>query len=112
MWSSGQGAIISAGLLMAGHTEAGAWQCLMVPDGGQPATRHAGHSEPVSDESHGYCPVCSLTGCASPSLAAINPSLTAFVPKWSTEQLSFADHRALVFTQNQRPQARAPPFSV
>lgn len=123
MWSSGQGALVSAVFQMAGLNAGNAWHCVMLGGGG-----HDGHaamatdgnmaadmpmeSDPPAGDGAGYCPVCSLTGCGAPSVVAVS-EFQYFPPTYSpSETLRAAAEAPRFVALFDRPQARAPPLSA
>ncbi len=128
VWSSGQGAALSAVFQLAGldTANANAWHCRMLGGGGD-APMAAGHAMPDGmamaagapmdpgaplDSDAGFCPVCSLTGCGAPSVIAqaefhylppVQRYLDAIRPSATGPRLAAA---------YDRPRARAPPLSV
>ncbi len=79
LWSSGQGAAVSMASEFAGLNTASVWHCLILSHGGgSKIDHHAGADEhghmaagePMGNGDHGFCPVCSLTGCTTASFVS------------------------------------------
>jgi hypothetical protein len=117
MWSSGQGAMVSAVFQLAGLNTGNSWHCVMLgggahdSHGAMPSDMPMDSDMPVDDGS-GYCPVCSLTGCSASNVVATteyqySPPIFGF----SKAQRVAAEAPRYVALFG-RPQARAPPLSV
>jgi len=126
MWSSGQGAVLAAGLQMAGVDASNLWHCLML-NGNRlvqtanddamavdTAMEHSASSDssvPMGDAT-GYCPVCSLTGCSAPSVVAQTEFHYSPPDQRAGDGLSLAHaapHAAAIYGA---ARARAPPLTV
>jgi hypothetical protein len=113
-WSSGQGVALSATVQLAGLGATNAWHCVMMPGGGKAPDDGAGHGQPGTPTSldHGFCPVCSLTGCGAPSAVALaefqyHPPGRHHVD--AVQPPAAAPHVAADY---HRPRTRAPPLPV
>lgn len=114
MWSSGQGAMVSAVFQMTGLNAGNVWHCVMLAGGGHAdmAGDMPMESGAPAGEDSGYCPVCSLTGCSAPSVVATTEFLyapPAFNPSENLRVVAEAPRNVALYD---RPQARAPPLSV
>jgi hypothetical protein len=126
MWSSGQGAVMSAGPQLAGVDTKNLWHCLMPTGGAQNEMAGEGamamamvmdpsapmsNSAPMGD-GPGYCPVCSLTGCSTPSVMA-QADFQRFPPDLRAgDTLSLAHAAPLSVAIYGAAHARAPPLSA
>jgi hypothetical protein len=114
VWSSGQGVALSAAFQLAGLDGTSAWHCVMMPGGGMPSGHDTGNhgSEGPSNSDHGFCPVCSLTGCSTPSVVAqaefqVAPQGQRYLD--AVRPPTAAPRLAAVYA---RPRTRAPPLSA
>lgn len=105
LWSSGQG------IALSGAT--GMWDCVMLPGGGMPQS-HDGHrkSDVPADTGHGFCPVCSLTGCGAAAVTLVG-ELKGFTARpFDTDGVLVAAQSPRAASPHRRPPVRAPPPSV
>lgn len=104
LWSSGQGLALSA---FAG----GAWQCVMMPGGGMPQDRML-QDHGASGSDHGFCPVCSLTGCSAAAAVFTGDTEKFTAQKIGTGVIARATDMRRGAIRHQRPLPRAPPAFV
>lgn len=121
-WSSGQGAALSAAFQLAGLDAANAWHCVMMAGGGgmpagQNMAQNLAADAPTDkgappDGDSGFCPVCSLTGCTTPSVVA-QAEFHYVAPGQRYRDTVRSPAAVLVLAAvYQRPRARAPPLSL
>jgi len=121
-WSSGQGAALSAALQLAGLDGTSAWHCIMMPGGSMPTDANMAMSMaddapmdpngPMKGGDHGFCPVCSLTGCSTPSVVAqaefqVAPQGQHYLD--AVRHPAAAPYLTAVYAH---PRTRAPPLSA
>ncbi len=121
LWSSGQGAAVSMASEVAGLNTASVWHCLILSHGGgSKIDHHAGAGEhghmaaegPMGDGDHGFCPVCSLTGCTLASHVAVAEYQFIPVVSHHVGVPTLGADAPCVAVRYDPSRARAPPQSV